>query len=57
MPSNDDIRTMFFEECDDLMEALFEGLSLLENDEAEDDTINAIFRMSCVLSVFKSIQL
>lgn len=44
MPSNDDIQTMFFEECDDLMEALFEGLSLLENDEAEDDTINAIFR-------------
>lgn len=44
MPNADDIRGMFFEECDDLMEALFEGLNLLENDEAEDDTVNAIFR-------------
>ena len=44
MSSNDDIRVMFFEECNDLMEALFEGLALLEDGNQEDDTVNAIFR-------------
>lgn len=44
MGENDDIRTMFFEECNDLMEALFEGLKLLEDDTPEDDTVNAVFR-------------
>lgn len=44
MSSNDDIRAMFFEECSDLMESLFEGLVLLEEGAAEDDTVNAVFR-------------
>lgn len=44
MAENDDIRTMFFEECNDLMDALFEGLQLLEEDRPEEDTVNAVFR-------------
>lgn len=44
MANNDDIRTMFFEECNDLMDALFEGLQLLEDDTPEEDTVNAVFR-------------
>lgn len=44
MAENDDIRTMFFEECSDLMDALFEGLQLLEEDRPEEDTVNAVFR-------------
>lgn len=44
MSDRDDIRAMFFDECNDLMEALFEGLTLLEEDSAEPDTVNAVFR-------------
>ena len=44
MGENDDIRAMFFEECNDLVEALFEGLKLLEDDTPEEDTVNAVFR-------------
>ncbi len=44
MAESDDIRTMFFEECNDLMDALFEGLQLLEDDTPEEDTVNAVFR-------------
>lgn len=44
MAESDDIRSMFFEECNDLMDALFEGLQLLENDTPEEDTVNAVFR-------------
>ena len=44
MSNSDDIRAMFFDECSDLMESLFEGLALLEEGAAEDDTVNAVFR-------------
>lgn len=44
MSNNSDIRAMFFDECGDLMEALFEGLALLEEGVPEDDTVNAVFR-------------
>jgi|GEM_PF-4822963 two-component system chemotaxis sensor kinase CheA len=48
MSNSDDIRAMFFDECSDLMESLFEGLALLEEgvpeDVPEDDTVNAVFR-------------
>lgn len=44
MSNSNDIRAMFFDECRDLMESLFEGLALLEEGNAEDDTLNAIFR-------------
>ncbi|WP_341366695.1 chemotaxis protein CheA [Yoonia sp. BS5-3] len=44
MGESDDIRAMFFEECNDLMEALFEGLKLLEDNTPEPDTVNAVFR-------------
>lgn len=44
MSNNDDIRAMFFDECSDLMESLFEGLALLEEGAAEVDTVNAVFR-------------
>lgn len=39
-----DLRTGFFQECDDLLESLSEGLTALEDDNATDDTINAMFR-------------
>lgn len=44
MSSNDDIRAMFFDECNDLMEALFEGLALMEGGAADAETVNAVFR-------------
>ena len=44
MARPDDIKGMFFEECSDLMAALFEGLALLEQGMAEADTVNAVFR-------------
>lgn len=44
MSKSDDIRALFFEECSDLMDALFEGLTLLDQGAAETDTVNAVFR-------------
>ena len=38
------IRDTFFEECEDLLEALTEGLALLEDNETDDETVNAVFR-------------
>ncbi|WP_170151177.1 chemotaxis protein CheA [Sulfitobacter guttiformis] len=35
---------MFFDECSDLMESLFEGLTRLEEGVPEEDTVNAVFR-------------
>lgn len=39
-----DLREMFFEECDDLLEGLSTGLTALEGDTGDDETINSMFR-------------
>ncbi|MGR3714582.1 MAG: Hpt domain-containing protein [Shimia sp.] len=39
-----DLRDMFFEECDDLMEVLSTGLDDLQNGNGDAETINAMFR-------------
>lgn len=39
-----DLRDMFFEECDDLMEVLSSGLDDLQNGNGDAETINAMFR-------------
>lgn len=42
-----DIRSAFFVECEDLMEALNEGLDRIEDtldDGHDDETVNAVFR-------------
>lgn len=39
-----DLRDMYFEECDDLLENLSGGLATLEVDPNDTDTINAMFR-------------
>ncbi|MGB1033824.1 MAG: Hpt domain-containing protein, partial [Primorskyibacter sp.] len=44
MSGKSSIREMFFEECEELLEALTEGLSALENNAHDDDVINAVFR-------------
>ncbi|MBP0481387.1 chemotaxis protein CheA [Sagittula salina] len=38
------IRDTFFEECEELLESLVEGLSLLEENPEDMETINAVFR-------------
>ncbi len=38
------IRDTFFEECEDLLEALAEGLARMEGGEADSDCLNAVFR-------------
>lgn len=42
--SNDDIRAGFFEECDDLLAALGDGLTALEQNGSDIEVINAVFR-------------
>ncbi|GFE64812.1 chemotaxis protein CheA [Litoreibacter roseus] len=44
MSAPNTIRDTFFEECDELLEALTDGLSELEDGTATDDTVHAIFR-------------
>jgi two-component system, chemotaxis family, sensor kinase CheA len=44
MSTQSSIRDSFFEECDDLLGALFEGLAQIEEGDAEPETINAVFR-------------
>ena len=48
MTKIDDIRDTFFQECDDLLEALNDGLGQLGDsaDDAafDDQTVNAVFR-------------
>ncbi|MDA5557711.1 chemotaxis protein CheA [Shimia sp. MMG029] len=39
-----DLRDMFFEECDDLLEVLSTGLDDLQNGNSDAETINAMFR-------------
>ncbi len=38
------IRDTFFEECEELLEALVEGLSQMEDDDHSSDVVNAVFR-------------
>ncbi|MBV2358609.1 chemotaxis protein CheA [Thalassococcus sp. CAU 1522] len=38
------IRDTFFEECEELLEALVEGLATLEQADADPETVNAVFR-------------
>ena len=38
------IRNTFFEECEELLEALVEGLSAMEEDAGNMDVVNAVFR-------------
>lgn len=44
MASMNSIRDTFFEECEELLEALAEGLQLMEADEHDGETVNAVFR-------------
>lgn len=44
MTGTNSIRETFFQECEELLEALFEGLADIEAGVSEDETINAIFR-------------
>ncbi len=40
----DEILEIFFQECDEQLQELESGLSALDADRAEDDTVNAVFR-------------
>ncbi|MBN9887826.1 chemotaxis protein CheA [Salipiger abyssi] len=42
--SNSSIRDTFFEECEELLEALVEGLSAMEENAEDMDVVNAVFR-------------
>ncbi|MCA0940132.1 chemotaxis protein CheA [Salipiger pacificus] len=42
--SGNSIRDTFFEECEELLEALVEGLSSMEQDPEDMDVVNAVFR-------------
>lgn len=44
MASMNAIRDSFFEECEELLEALAEGLALMAEDEHDAETVNAVFR-------------
>lgn len=39
-----EIRASFFVECEELLEALQDGLQIMDDGEADDETINVIFR-------------
>ena len=42
--SRDELRESFFVECEDLLEVLDAGLSEVDDGNADDETINAVFR-------------
>ncbi|MEM9320276.1 MAG: chemotaxis protein CheA [Pseudomonadota bacterium] len=42
--SADNLKAMFFVECEELLEALAEGLVSMESGEADNETLHAIFR-------------
>ncbi|KPP83740.1 MAG: chemotaxis signal relay system histidine kinase CheA [Rhodobacteraceae bacterium HLUCCA08] len=42
--SMQDIRDTFFQECEDLLEAMNEGLGVMDAGEWDADTVNAVFR-------------
>lgn len=39
-----EIRASFFVECEELLESLQDGLQLMDDEEADDETINVVFR-------------
>lgn len=44
MTTKTSIRDMFFEESEELLEALSEGLALMQSGSTDDETVNAVFR-------------
>ena len=44
MDPMDEIRQTFFLECEDLLQALMEGLAAIEGGDEDPETVNAIFR-------------
>ncbi len=44
MASMNSIRDTFFEECEELLEALAEGLALMAEGDHDGETVNAVFR-------------
>ncbi len=43
-PGTDDFRASFFEECEELLEAMHDGFGKMLDGEADDETIHVIFR-------------
>ncbi len=41
---SDDFRASFFEECDELLEAMHDGLGLMQDGAADTETVHVIFR-------------
>ena len=44
MAPQSSIRDTFFEECEDLLEALAEGLAAMAGGAHDTETVNAVFR-------------
>ena len=44
MSALDQVRDTFFEECDELLEALQEGLLAIQDGEADSETVHSVFR-------------
>ncbi len=44
MNANTDLREIFFNECEELLEVLSDGIAQMESGEASLDTVNAVFR-------------
>ncbi|NOX39911.1 MAG: chemotaxis protein CheA [Alphaproteobacteria bacterium] len=44
MSNRDSIRDTFFQECEELLESLQEGLTAIDDDTADSETINSVFR-------------
>jgi two-component system chemotaxis sensor kinase CheA len=44
MPADQTMRDIFFEECDDLVTALSDGLAAMRGGQTDDETVNAVFR-------------
>ena len=44
MSGNSSIRDTFFQECEDLIDALTDGLNEMSDGITDDETVNAVFR-------------
>ncbi|MEM1386680.1 MAG: chemotaxis protein CheA [Pseudomonadota bacterium] len=44
MSKNDELRATFFQESEDLLEQLADGLNEMSSGESDDETVNAVFR-------------
>ncbi|RME15725.1 MAG: chemotaxis protein CheA [Alphaproteobacteria bacterium] len=44
MSQKDELRVIFFQECEDLLEQLTDGLSQIESGDHDTETVNAVFR-------------